>query len=177
MSTTVRIRKGNLEVAQVLHDLIEQRILPGVGVDSGAFWKGFETLVDTFAPLELGDKAAEFLSQAGHRVVVRPRRHRRAGRDDPDPTRARGGHRAPRRPGRVGRAALAVVAAGAPVVPGASRSRLMSERSNSSEDTCRLRSSAPIAYRSTRSVIVATAARAARPDQKARAQPQHHQAV
>ena len=50
MSTTVRIRKGNLEVAQVLHDLIEQRILPGVGVDSGAFWKGFETLVDTFAP-------------------------------------------------------------------------------------------------------------------------------
>jgi len=50
MSTTVRIRKGNLEVAQVLHDLIEQRILPGVGVDSGAFWKGFESLVDTFAP-------------------------------------------------------------------------------------------------------------------------------
>jgi malate synthase len=51
MSTsTVRIRKGSLLVAQVLHDLIEQRLLPGSGVDSEAFWTGFEHVVNTFAP-------------------------------------------------------------------------------------------------------------------------------
>jgi len=49
MSTT-RTQKGGLQVATVLSDLIEQRILPGTGIEPAAFWAGFETITDTFAP-------------------------------------------------------------------------------------------------------------------------------
>jgi malate synthase len=49
MSTT-RTQKGGLQVASVLSDLIEQRILPGSGIEPAAFWAGFEKITDTFAP-------------------------------------------------------------------------------------------------------------------------------
>ncbi|SHG45993.1 malate synthase [Hydrocarboniphaga daqingensis] len=48
--TTPRTQKGGLQVATVLSDLIEQRILPGTGIEPAAFWAGFEQITSTFAP-------------------------------------------------------------------------------------------------------------------------------
>jgi malate synthase len=48
--TTPRTQKGGLQVATVLSDLIEQRILPGTGIEPAAFWAGFEQITNTFAP-------------------------------------------------------------------------------------------------------------------------------
>jgi len=48
--TTPRTQKGGLQVATVLSDLIEQRILPGTGIEPAAFWAGFEQITTTFAP-------------------------------------------------------------------------------------------------------------------------------
>jgi len=48
--TTPRTQKGGLQVASVLSDLIEQRILPGTGIEPAAFWAGFEQITNTFAP-------------------------------------------------------------------------------------------------------------------------------
>ena len=48
--TTPRTQKGGLQVATVLSDLIEQRILPGTGIELAAFWAGFEQITNTFAP-------------------------------------------------------------------------------------------------------------------------------
>jgi malate synthase len=45
-----RSTKGGLQVATVLSDLIEQRILPGTGIEPDAFWTGFTTLVETLSP-------------------------------------------------------------------------------------------------------------------------------
>ena len=47
---TARIQKQRLQVAANLHDFIEQEALPGTGIDSAAFWHGFDTLVHTLAP-------------------------------------------------------------------------------------------------------------------------------
>jgi len=45
-----RIKKGGLQVARVLHELIEQRVLPGTGVESDAFWNGVEAILGEFTP-------------------------------------------------------------------------------------------------------------------------------
>ena len=45
-----RIKKGGLQVARVLHELIEQRVLPDTGVESDVFWKGVEAILGEFAP-------------------------------------------------------------------------------------------------------------------------------
>jgi malate synthase len=47
MSIT-RSTRGGLQVATVLSDLIEQRILPGTGVEPEAFWAGLTNIVATF---------------------------------------------------------------------------------------------------------------------------------
>jgi len=39
-----------LQVATVLHDFINQQVLPGTGVDQAAFWSGFDALVADLAP-------------------------------------------------------------------------------------------------------------------------------
>ena len=44
-----RIKKGGLQVARVLHELIEQRVLPGTGVESEKFWSGVEAILGEFA--------------------------------------------------------------------------------------------------------------------------------
>ncbi len=46
--TTPRTPRAALQVAQPLADLIEQRILPGTGVDVSAFWSGLSHLVEVF---------------------------------------------------------------------------------------------------------------------------------
>jgi len=41
---------GGLKVAKPLYDFIAAKALPGTGVSAGAFWAGFEYLIDEFAP-------------------------------------------------------------------------------------------------------------------------------
>ncbi|MEJ6021141.1 malate synthase G [Ramlibacter sp. PS4R-6] len=48
--TTARTRLHGLEVATELFRFIEDRVLPGTGVDSMRFWKGFDAIVKDLAP-------------------------------------------------------------------------------------------------------------------------------
>jgi malate synthase len=47
---TARTRVHGLEVATDLHRFIEEKVLPGTGVDSATFWKGFDAIVAELAP-------------------------------------------------------------------------------------------------------------------------------
>ena len=49
-SPTPRTACHDLQVATVLHQFIETRVLPGTGVTSADFWKGFNALVADLAP-------------------------------------------------------------------------------------------------------------------------------
>lgn len=44
------IKQNGLQVAANLNQFIEEEALPGTGVDSAAFWKGFDALVHDLAP-------------------------------------------------------------------------------------------------------------------------------
>ena len=48
--TTPRTACHQLQVATVLHRFIEERVLPGTGVEAAAFWKGFDAIVHDLAP-------------------------------------------------------------------------------------------------------------------------------
>ncbi len=48
--STPRTACHQLQVATVLHEFIEQKVLPGTGVTSDAFWQGFDSLVADLAP-------------------------------------------------------------------------------------------------------------------------------
>ena len=50
---TARTAVHGLQVATVLHRFIEDQVLPGTGVDSAAFWKGFDAIVTDLAPRNL----------------------------------------------------------------------------------------------------------------------------
>ncbi|MEN9435426.1 MAG: hypothetical protein RIR09_81, partial [Pseudomonadota bacterium] len=47
---TERTAIHRLQVATQLHSFIEERVLPGTGVSSEAFWKGFDAIVGDLAP-------------------------------------------------------------------------------------------------------------------------------
>ncbi|TFZ01746.1 malate synthase G [Ramlibacter humi] len=47
---TARTSAHRLEVATELHRFIEDKVLPGTGVEAAAFWKGFDALVHDLAP-------------------------------------------------------------------------------------------------------------------------------
>ena len=47
---TDRTTTHGLQVATILKDFIDQRVLPGSGVDGAAFWAGFDRLVADLAP-------------------------------------------------------------------------------------------------------------------------------
>ncbi len=47
---TNRIQKGGLQVAKVLFDFINEKALPGTGVDADKFWGEFDKLVHDLAP-------------------------------------------------------------------------------------------------------------------------------
>ena len=49
-SSTPRTHVHGLQVATVLHQFIEEKVLPGTGVDAATFWKGFDALVTDLAP-------------------------------------------------------------------------------------------------------------------------------
>ncbi len=48
--TTQRTTVHGLQVATELHDFINSQVLPGTGVTSEAFWKGFDAIVADLAP-------------------------------------------------------------------------------------------------------------------------------
>ena len=48
---TARVRRGGLQVAAELDELVNERMLPGTGVDGAAFWAGFEAALDELGPL------------------------------------------------------------------------------------------------------------------------------
>lgn len=47
---TARTTVHGLQVATPLYRFIEDKVLPGTGVDSAAFWKGFDAIVSDLAP-------------------------------------------------------------------------------------------------------------------------------
>jgi malate synthase len=47
---TSRTTVHRLQVADELHRFIEEKVLPGTGVDSARFWQGFDAIVSEFAP-------------------------------------------------------------------------------------------------------------------------------
>ncbi len=49
-STTPRTQAHNLQVATVLHTFINEQVLPGTGVSSDKFWKGFDAIVADLSP-------------------------------------------------------------------------------------------------------------------------------
>ncbi|WP_150304652.1 malate synthase G [Pseudomonas saliphila] len=48
---TERVQVGNLQVAKILHDFVNQQAIPGTGVDADVFWSGFEKLITDLAPI------------------------------------------------------------------------------------------------------------------------------
>ena len=47
---TDRISLGELQIARVLYDFINQEALPGTSLAAESFWQGFSTLIQTLAP-------------------------------------------------------------------------------------------------------------------------------
>ena len=47
---TARTTCNRLQVATVLHKFIEEQVLPGTGIDSASFWKGFDAIAHDLAP-------------------------------------------------------------------------------------------------------------------------------
>ena len=47
---TARTQVHGLQVATELHRFVEDKVLPGTGVDSAGFWKGFDAIVCELAP-------------------------------------------------------------------------------------------------------------------------------
>ncbi|MDC0196594.1 malate synthase G [Gammaproteobacteria bacterium] len=45
-----RFQKGGLQVANVLVDLVDNRITPGIGINPDIFWEGFEVALEKLAP-------------------------------------------------------------------------------------------------------------------------------
>ncbi len=48
--STARTTCHRLQVATTLHQFIEDKVLPGTGIKSAAFWKGFDAIVADLAP-------------------------------------------------------------------------------------------------------------------------------
>ncbi len=48
---TARVARGGLQVAAELDELVNERMLPGTGVDGDAFWAGFQAALDELGPL------------------------------------------------------------------------------------------------------------------------------
>ena len=52
-TTTPRTSLHGLQVATVLQGFVDDKVLPGTGVNSAAFWKGFDAIVSDLAPKNL----------------------------------------------------------------------------------------------------------------------------
>ena len=47
-----RVRAGQSQVAAELHAFVEDEAMPGLGLDSGAFWRGLDALLHELAPIK-----------------------------------------------------------------------------------------------------------------------------
>ena len=47
---TKRIEKSGLQVAEVLHDLVESRMVPGTGLTADQVWSSLADILATLAP-------------------------------------------------------------------------------------------------------------------------------
>ncbi len=52
-TSTPRTSRHGLQVATVLQRFVDDKVLPGTGVDSAAFWQGFDAIVTDLAPKNL----------------------------------------------------------------------------------------------------------------------------
>ncbi len=52
-SRSTRVRVGDLDVATVLYDFVNDEVLPGAGVTRDAFWSGLEDALERFTPWNL----------------------------------------------------------------------------------------------------------------------------
>ncbi|GAB5453350.1 MAG: malate synthase G [Halioglobus sp.] len=50
---TDRVQQGSLQIAPELHQLLEQEIAPGTGVETADFWAALEELINTMGPRNL----------------------------------------------------------------------------------------------------------------------------
>ena len=46
----IRLKRGNLQVSEILVNFIEKEALPNTNITSERFWKEFETILDQFVP-------------------------------------------------------------------------------------------------------------------------------
>ena len=68
--STPRTACHSLQVATVLYEFIEQKVLPGTGVESAAFWQGFDRLVTDLAPKNIALLAERDRLQIDRKSVV-----------------------------------------------------------------------------------------------------------
>ena len=47
---TKRLRRGNLQVSEILTNFIENEALPDTNISSDMFWEKFETILNQFVP-------------------------------------------------------------------------------------------------------------------------------
>ena len=47
---TKRLRRGNLEVSEILTNFIENEALPDTNISAEMFWEKLETILDQFVP-------------------------------------------------------------------------------------------------------------------------------
>ena len=79
---TDRVATGNLRVAKVLYDFVNDEALPGTGVEPDAFWAGVDQLLADLAPRnrELLARRDDLQAQ-----LDKWHRHRVIGADRPGP--------------------------------------------------------------------------------------------
>jgi malate synthase len=79
---TSRTPIHRLQVDSALHQFIEQQVLPGTGVDSAVFWRGFDAIVGDLAPKNLALLAERDRLQTAldswHKAHPGPIRHMKA---------------------------------------------------------------------------------------------------
>src|SRR6056300_1226240 len=47
---TIRLKRGTLQVSEILADFIEKEALPGTNISSEIFWDGLQDILDKFVP-------------------------------------------------------------------------------------------------------------------------------
>ncbi len=51
MSEVERVSVAGLKVAKILHDFVVNEVIPGTGIEASSFWRGLDSIVHRFAPL------------------------------------------------------------------------------------------------------------------------------
>ena len=73
---TDRVTVGNLRVAPVLYDFVNNEALPGTDIDPDSFWAGVDKVVTDLSPAEPGPARPPRRPAGADRQVAPPARHR-----------------------------------------------------------------------------------------------------